>query len=314
MICDPLLAISPQAGMEKSGLHDLHSLAPIVTEWIAHGSLEHVLSMLTIVHAIRMDREHAGMGSAIDNQVLPPLNMVAIIANHTARTTIHALIALPLLIGVRMILMRVVPMIAVTIQRAQTDRIGTRTDELMRAVPMIAATIQRVHTDRIGTRTGESTNSVRIMRGVIKVEAISSAILNGTTKETVIIDSAILNGTTKGAVIISRETRGTRIRAGRVVLDFNANMGRADKRLMSILRKKMSNLRVITSAIMHLDILKVDFRGMRVGVNTESRNERSDMLLACRMGVFLKGLDLHSAKMRDFGRMLLMIQKSCFLQ
>jgi hypothetical protein len=222
-----------------------------------------------------MDREHAGIGSAIDNLVLPPLNMVAIIANHTARTTIGALIALPLIIGVRVI--------------------------LMRAVPLIAATIQRAHTGRIGTRTGESTNSVRIMRGVIKVEVINSAILNGTTKGTVIIDSATLNGTTKGtaiigsailhgtmkgAVIISSETRGTRIRASRVVLDFNANMGRAGKRLMSVPRKKMSNLRVITRAIMHLDILEIDFRGMRIGVNTGSRKERSDMLLACQMGVF----------------------------
>jgi hypothetical protein len=205
-----------------------------------------------------MDREHAETGSAIDNRVLPPLNMVAIIANHTTRTTIDALIALPLIIGVRASLMRVVPMIAVTI------RIG--------------------HTDRIGTRTDESTNSVHIMRSAIKVEAISSAILHGTTKGLKIINNAILHGTMKEAVIISSETRGIRIRSGRVVLDFN--VGRADKRLMSIPRKKMSNLRVITSSIMHLDVLEIDFRGIRIGVNTGSRKERSDMLLACQMGVF----------------------------
>jgi hypothetical protein len=207
-----------------------------------------------------MDREQAEIGSAIDKQVLPLLNMVAIIANHTVRTTTEASIVLPLIIGVRMILMRVVPMIAVTI------RIG--------------------HTGRTSMRTSGSTNSNRIMRSVIKVEAINSAISNGTTKGVVIPSSAILHETMKGAVIINRETRGTRIRAGRVALDFSANMGRADKRLMSIPRKKMSNLRVITSAIMHLDILNIDFRRMRVGVNTGSRNERRDMLPACQMGVF----------------------------
>jgi hypothetical protein len=207
-----------------------------------------------------MDREYAETGSAIDNRVLPPLNMVAIIANHTVRTTIEALIALPLIIGVRMI--------------------------SMRAVPMLAVTIRTSHIDRIDSRTGESTNSVRIMSSVIKVEAISSAISSETMKGLVTIKGAILHGTMKGAVIISSETRGTRIRARRVVLDFNANMGRAGKRLMSVPRKKMSNLRVITRAIMHLDILEIDFRGMRIGVNTGSRKERSDMLLACQMGVF----------------------------
>jgi hypothetical protein len=255
MICDPLLAISPRADMEKSGLHDLHSPISTGTGSIAHGSLEHVLSMPIIVHAIRM---HAETGSAINKGALPPLNMVAIIANHTARTTIDALTALPLIIGVRAILMRVVRMITVT----------TRID----------------HTDRIDMRTGGGTNNVRIMSSVIKVEAISSAISSETMKGLVTIKGAILHGTMKGAVIISSETRGTRIRARRVVLDFN--VGRAGKRLMSVPRKKMSNLRVITRAIMHLDILEIDFRGMRIGVNTGSRKERSDMLLACQMGVF----------------------------
>jgi len=94
--CARPLAINPQAGMEKSGLHVLLVLVSIVHQWIAHGSLEHAANTPTIGHEAGMNNHYATTSDATATEIRLPLKMVAGPIT-TSRTNQDDLNALPMI-------------------------------------------------------------------------------------------------------------------------------------------------------------------------------------------------------------------------